>query len=197
MSADDPRHGSLAGYKAGCRDQCCRAGAAHYQRWREYDQMLGRPRTLPVRGFRRRVEALRAIGWSVNDIASAIGMDVRNLPRTCEGTSVYRATHQKLAEAYERMCMKPPTDRYASRRRTLAVRRGCIPPLAWDDIDRDVTPAKTSGRVTTLDEYRELLDMGVAEQTALDALGVTSDAIRKAEWRLSRTSQIDTERIVA
>lgn len=140
MSPDDPKHGTVAGYKMGCRQQCCRDAAAHYQRWREYDTNLGRPRTLPSTGFRRRIEALRAIGWSLNDIADAINMDVRNLPRTCKAETVYRATHQKLAEAYEHMCMKPPTDRFAARRRTLAVSRGCVPPLAWDDIDTDPEP---------------------------------------------------------
>lgn len=152
MSPNDPRHGTNAGYKAGCRDQCCRAAAAHYERWRDYDKALGRPRTLPAIGFRRRVEALRAIGWSVNDIADAINLDVRNLSRTCEATSVYRSTHQKLAEAYERMCMRPPTDTYANRRKTIALRRGCVPPLAWDDIDSDLDPPTSSFEV--IDEVR-------------------------------------------
>jgi hypothetical protein len=183
MSENDERHGTLAGYKAGCRDQCCRTAAAHYQRWREYDQMLGRPRTLPSVGFRRRVEALRAIGWSMNDIGDAIGMDVRNIPAACRRRLIYRSTHQKLAEAYERMCMNPPTDRLVERRKRIAAKRGCIPPLAWDDIDRDERPAQPTGRVRTLDEYRFLMDAGESPSVARRRLGVTAAAIEKAEKR--------------
>lgn len=168
----------------------CAIYRARYEKRRQFDRDQGRPRTISSRGTQRRIRALQALGWSISVIAEEGGWNSpQALQYVLKGSSSTHATFERVCEVYERLSMKlPPVTSGSIRARNRARRLGYAPPLAWDDIDRDVRPAKTNGRVTTLDEYRELLDMGVAEQAALEALGVTSDAIRKAEWRARKVA---------
>lgn len=194
MSPDDPRHGTPAGYRAHRRaaeDACqpCLDAMAQYQHRRIVDQYLGRPRAVPSLGFRRRVEALQAIGWSVNAIAERLGIDVRVLPARMKSTYVRRTTFDRMASIYEEMCMTVPNDRYANRRRNLARRKGYVPPLAWDDIDTDPEPVKVADeKRDTLAEYRFLIKSGESHEQALKRLGISGKGIEKALRRERRAA---------
>ena len=146
LAPDDPRHGTTAGYRAHSstdRQPCdpCREAGTAYSARRVHDARNGRVRRTDPTGYRRRVEALQAIGWSLK----AIGGEVGDLPnRISERIRypkwVHRDVDQLMSDAYERMCMSPPAGSYASRVRTIAARKGYAPPLAWDDIDTDPQP---------------------------------------------------------
>ncbi len=145
MTPDDKRHGTYAGYKAHGRgkDACdpCRTAAAEYERRRSYDGVLGRTRLVSSTGFRRRLEALQAIGWRVEDIAREMGVFQQNVWRAARRNDrISYRFHAEMVELYERLCMTVPDDAYADRRRKLAKNKGFAPPLAWDDIDNDERP---------------------------------------------------------
>lgn len=180
MSGDDPRHGTNAGYmahrqagQAAC--DACKAGRALYQRRRDYDTQLGRPRTVPSRGAQRRVRALQRLGWSLRMIANEAGWNhAEDLHYLLRNPSCNRRTWERIAETYERLSMTlPPHCSATARARNRAERLGYAPPLAWDDIDRDERPL-----IGGLDTD---LDLVVVER------------ILAGEWRLSSTREERTE----
>lgn len=84
-------------------------------------------------GGRRRLQALAALGWSIDEILTrhSIG-DKTNVLRIRSGatTRIRRATHIAICQAYDALAMLPgPSQRARSFARTMA----WVPPLAWDD----------------------------------------------------------------
>lgn len=148
MTPDDPRHGKVAGYVAGCHETCCRTVIARYEQSRLLSAMNGRPLTIPGIGTSRRLQALAALGWSFVEIAARLDCD-KEWPRRWAKRghpTIHRSTAEKIDRVYRELCMTlPPEDTTqqksaASRVRTVARRNGWVPPLAWDNIDTDPEP---------------------------------------------------------
>jgi hypothetical protein len=97
-------------------------------------------------GTRRRLQALIAIGWPTELLAAQLGRRPNNLRRTMTGESVTARTAQDVATLYERLWNSRPPRLTNEQRaaadaaRAQAAARGWLPPLAWDDIDTDLTP---------------------------------------------------------
>lgn len=147
MSPEDPRHGTVAGHIAHQREgggYCapCIAAKSRYDKGRVFAAHRGVGYTVPALGARRRLQALQARGWSRQRIAEAAGWTSTGaLNYLMRSDTITRNTHDRLAEVYERLAMQDPPDEMAARRaRTWARRHGYVPPLAWDDIDRDERP---------------------------------------------------------
>lgn len=142
MSPDDKRHGTTAGYCAGCRELCCRRAAARYERQRHIRRYLNRGGLLvPGTGTRRRLQALMALGWSSHRLDAEMGQRRSYTSRLITADSVINAaTATKVAALYDRLCMTPPPPKTATRVRNYAAKQGWVPPLAWDDIDTDPEP---------------------------------------------------------
>jgi len=148
MSPQDKRHGTTAGYCAGCREFCCRRAAAVYERQRNNRRYIRRgPLHTPGLGTRRRLQALTALGWSGHALEAQLGQRRSYVSRlvTADGP-VLEATAQKIASLYDRLSMTLPPERTrgeksaAVKARRYAQRMGWAPPLAWDDIDTDPEP---------------------------------------------------------
>lgn len=180
MNPDDPRHGTVAGHIAHQREDgnyClpCITAKARYDKRRKWDAANGRGYTVPSLGARRRIEALQALGWSRQRIAEEAGWTSSGALRyVTRSETMTRATHDRIADAYERLCMKYPDTQGAARARTWAKRHGHAPPLAWDDIDdideKPGTRAKTA--VVTIRErtwdspdHRACARCGVVRET--------------------------------
>lgn len=139
ITSTDPRHGTNAGYIAGCRETCCKTAHADYRRNLYARQYVARgPMTIPALGTQRRIRALQAIGWRISDIADALGL--ANSRGVCQPLwqlltrdVVRRTTAERVAALYDQWCMTPGPA--AARNAAMARRRGWAPPLAWDDID--------------------------------------------------------------
>lgn len=148
MLPDDPRHGSVAGYarhhKTGTLPACdpCKAAMARYQNRRELMAMRGDRATVPARGTVRRIRALVAIGWPMPMLSERLGaatpQTIQNLSRKPPGARIQVATARKINDLYVDLCMTPGPSRISA---TRARNKGWIPPLGWDDIDRDPEPA--------------------------------------------------------
>ena len=147
MSPDDERHGTYRGYRAHrMADEVacgpCRLARNHYERFRKYDEQMGRPRLMPTHGLQRRFHALQALGWSGRAIAPVAGYSSdRHLQHALTNQTCLRRTWLAVAGAYELLSMKLPPERTPDERRSVtrvrnyARRQGWPPPLAWDDID--------------------------------------------------------------
>lgn len=144
MRADDPRHGQMRGYVAGCRADCCLRAKVSYDKTRRWElHTTGRYRKLPAIGAARRLQALQCLGWSVPAIAARCGIARQHLYRIIhiEHPTTYVSTLAAIETAYNELCMThPPATTPGElsgvvRVRNHARRNGWAPPLAWDDID--------------------------------------------------------------
>jgi hypothetical protein len=86
-------------------------------------------------GTVRRIRALYALGWSGSEIGKRIGRSEEWTRHIESRTAVSTKTALTVADLYERLCMTIPDSPYAERVRDMARARGCLPPLAWDNID--------------------------------------------------------------
>lgn len=149
MTPGDPRHGKLAGYRAGCHDDCCKAAINRYNNTRKLRALRGQPTSnlVPVKGTRRRLQALTRIGYTGPDLAARLGLtDQSYLNRITAARAGGPITHvtvdlaRKIADLYDDLHDQPaPPSAGATRARSRAKRRGWQPPNAWHDIDRDET----------------------------------------------------------
>lgn len=152
MNPDDPRHGTPAGgrvhrdhHEKPCRP--CADAEARYERGRQHDLLNGRPRALPAAGTQLRLQALVALGHGFTPMAAALGTSTENVRRLTYGPRAFvrSTTAARIAELYDAWSMTlPPSNtseqrRTASYARTVARKRGWLPPLALDD-DRIDTP---------------------------------------------------------
>jgi len=97
-------------------------------------------------GTRRRLQALVAIGWSPELLATELARSSGSLRRTLTSPSVTARTAQDVAALYERLSNTPPPRDTGDQRTAAdaaqvhATAHDWLPPLAWDDIDTDVPP---------------------------------------------------------
>lgn len=85
---------------------------------------------VPAYASQRRLRALAALGWRLEDIDAH--MEGQRAKAINGNTWVYGKVHRRIAAVYEELSGSlGPSDR--TRRQALA--RGFAPPLAWDDID--------------------------------------------------------------
>lgn len=186
ITVDDPRHGTSAGYvaeqKAG-QPHCgaCKKARANYQRLRDYDQQLGRPRTVPSIGARRRVRALQRLGWSLTMIAHEAGWNsAEALQYVMRSPSITRRSWTRIHNVYERLSMTiPPYNSATARARLRAERMGYPPPLAWSSIDDPNEEPRGYKRAHDLDRKVP------ADLTSVDPVAI--DRILAGEWRLPCT----------
>ena len=137
MNADDLRHGSHRGYVVGCREECCvRAHRLYMKLYR----MGRKPRLVSPVGTVRRIQALQALGWSAREIGARVGRSDNWVHMIVRSPNVTTTTADLVAKAYDELSMVVPIGRYHTRCRNHARRLGYLPPLAWDDIDRDPEP---------------------------------------------------------
>lgn len=94
-------------------------------------------------GIRRRIQALRAIGWSSNVIAKAASTAearIQTIATEAQPTVRY-VLAAKILKVYAELSQTPaPTGRSGTRTRNHAAANGWAPPGAWDD-DRIDDPA--------------------------------------------------------
>lgn len=195
MHPNDPRHGQLGGYKAGCRQQCCRDAINRYNQGRKLTLTRHQIPTLlhPAQGTRRRIQALAALGWSLAALQPHTGTCATYLRRITRGeiTRVEARTVLRIRTAYDALSMLPPPTGTAREKQSvtrtlrLAAIRGWVPPLAWDDIDHDPHPVghgrdRNWAAADLVAEYEWLARQGYTRTTAAERLGITKEALEKA-----------------
>lgn len=198
MTPTDPRHGTYAGYVAGCRDDCCRRASRTYHAIRTHErENLGRPRTIPAIGTHRRIQALLAIGWTYRDMANRLGYSREAVRQVLLHQRVHRSTAEQIERVYRELSMTlPPTDTHAqrvtvARARNKAARNGWPVPLAWDDEaidDPKATPAVVESwhQGADIDEWLHLVRCGEDPERAARRCGVGLNAIETAARRNDR-----------
>lgn len=145
---------------------------------------------------RRRLQALAVLGWSTRAIAGRLGnLDAQTYQFIQSGRNrtIRRRTDDAIAQLYDELwqTMGP-----SARTRTLAVRKGWVPPLAWDDDDianpeatphgsaSHVVPRTTRTRQVLIEDYLDTLGYhGGDVLVAAERLGMSVDALERALFR--------------
>lgn len=102
---------------------------------------------LDARGARRRLQALGARGWSITALAKIANLSWDQMASVLDHATVAPPTNKAIAKLFDDLWdQDPPRETEAQRKqltrtRNRAARRGWLPALAWDDIDRDPEPA--------------------------------------------------------
>lgn len=149
MLPDDPRHGTNAGYAAGCRGDRCRQAATRWHKELVLDHIRGHRRLVDATGTRRRIQALIALGYSGEMIAQARGSgDWDEIRQFRTRPRVKATTAAEIADVYARLSATTPVGtthrerQIISRTQNWARKNGWLPPIWWDDIDNpDETPS--------------------------------------------------------
>ncbi|MFE3276389.1 hypothetical protein [Nocardia sp. NPDC059239] len=89
---------------------------------------------VPNIGTKRRIQALLAIGWKLDDLGQLAGVSGRQFSQYNTRTWVQYETWAKVRELYEELSGTPGSSRYGE---TRARNSGYLPPLAWEGHDID------------------------------------------------------------
>ena len=156
--------------------------------------------TVSVIGTRRRLDALRAIGWTLKEISEHAGHDHGWACTVYKRARILPATHAQVCAVYDALWnVTPPAETWSDRvsrgrAQRAAAQADWAPPLAWDDDEIDNPNARPHlgeghnvwgsplENVEWLAEAGEKLP-GIARQ-----LGKTEDSIKTLLWRHGRTS---------
>jgi transcriptional regulator len=105
-------------------------------------------------GARRRVQALRRLGWRESDIAEQIGITAATLHMCLlRSITINRDRWQSIADLYEQISATPGPNTQAAQH---ATRQGWPAPLDWEGLDIDDPRVAPSG-VEFADEVDEVL----------------------------------------
>lgn len=128
----------------------------------------------PAEPVRRRVRALAVIGWDARSIADRAGVSIAVVADLTAGRTVRvsEKSDEALRAVYEDLCMTPGP---SARVQRYATAKGWVPPLGWDDIDRDEHPADAVvvpvRQRVDLDEWVHLVSLGVGAVEAAGRVG--------------------------
>lgn len=171
MTPLDERHGTIAGYVAGCSCEACRDAKYRYEKRRSHEYRQGRPRKVDATGTRRRVQALVAIGWSTRELSAMVDKSEGWIRQPLYGRQwVLTSTRDTIRDLYDRLHMTPGP---SVRARNYAKRRGWVPPLEWDNID--------DPQENPFDPDFQVLVDEVLVQRALDGQRVKANTAEKRE----------------
>lgn len=121
-------------------------------------------------GTRRRIQALIAAGWPLQQLARRLGAAPQNFRRTLLGPSPYvtTATEQAVRRLYDQLWKTDPitagvSDRSTNEARAWARREQWAPVGAWDEdaIDDPAAIPDWTGRCGTLRGYRVHYEAGI------------------------------------
>lgn len=172
-------------------------------------------RSVPSFPAVRRLEALCAIGYSFNWQAHFMDMKMQNVWAIMQRDTCHPDTIERVAKMYKILAYTRPVPAGSRGRAaiTRAINRakkfGYAPPMAWDDIDRDVAPIKPERdpdfidplklelrlqgakvRFTRAESYAatfELAARGFNQLEIADILFITQSAVQK---RLTRAETV-------
>ena len=99
--------------------------------------------TVSIIGTRRRLDALRAIGWTLKEISEHAGHDHGWACTVYKRARILPATHAQVCAVYDALWnVTPPAETWSDRvsrgrAQRAAAQAGWAPPLAWDDNEID------------------------------------------------------------
>lgn len=102
---------------------------------------------VPAAGSARRINAMRRMGWTLDNLADRLGVSFQAVWHILEQQRVHRDTAARIADLYDELSMTPGPSGLLRKR---AATKGLPSPLAWDDDELDdpgawAHPGETDG----------------------------------------------------
>lgn len=152
---------------------------------------------IPAQGPRRRLQALRLLGWTTNQLAHLTGLHPNTIRQAIHPRrkTVSHDTATRITTVFDRFWDRPPRPRTALERRTVvachlyALEQGWAPAMAWDDIDADEAPQgipEGPEAAIPVAEALTLLKAGEAPHDVAARFGVKPESLAR---RLRRHGQ--------
>jgi hypothetical protein len=155
---------------------------------------------VPTIGAARRIQALRAIGWTPTAIAQRAGIAERTPYAVLVNSHIEVDTHLRIAAVYEELRDQDPTwygilPAIALRTRRDAARRQWAVPAAWTDIDTDESPNRRTRwprfakphqgdrSKIVIQDTAELAANGATREEVAARIGIEWDSIAQAHRR--------------
>uniref|UniRef100_UPI00356213F3 hypothetical protein n=1 Tax=Actinotalea sp. TaxID=1872145 RepID=UPI00356213F3 len=146
-------------------------------------EQLGASTNVDSTGARRRIQALIALGWSVQRIADDHGISRQAIDAAMRHQPIYARNALAIREAFDTIGDRRPPERTAgekgaaARSRKRAEVNDWAVPAMWDEADLDdpyATPPtmRTTRRTVDLDEWARLVRYGENPTTAARRCGV-------------------------
>lgn len=165
------KHGDANAYRNhGCRClDARRANTTYRKRWRAG---VHQPAMVDSVGVVRRRQALAVMGYGLPELAPHFGVSPRAVSNYMSRGRVHRSTLARWRQVYDLLSMTPGPNGKA---RVDALRRGWVPPLAWDDDtidDPDATPDLGPQRARTRQDIAE--DAVFLARTGMSTQGIAA-----------------------
>lgn len=149
-------------------------------------------------GARRRIQALCAIGWSVQKVSQRSGIDRQAIDKIMRGAATSARTVRAIREAYDGLWDEAPAESThyekcaVSRTRNHARAAGWAPPMAWDDEtidDPEATPStgEFERHRVDLDEWAHLVRSGESPARAAARIGTSLATAERTAFRNGRS----------
>lgn len=141
-------------------------------------------------GSRRRLQALVANGYLQGDLAARLSL----LPSWIsefiggEGGNIRVSNARRIHDLFEQLQLVPGPSNVARRQ---GIRRGWALPLAWDEDtidDPSAQPVMLNDKYDWLNEYDDLIDMGIPQDKAIERLGLMPDTVKRRISRRERAA---------
>lgn len=131
------KHGKESTYNhQGCRCFPCSEAKRRADKRRNIQAARGIPRKVDRAPSIRKIQALCAIGWPLQELAREMGRSKNYLTKTlCEKGDLMLANAQAVDALYRRLEAQPGPSNSA---RVRARSKGWVPPLGWDDIESGI-----------------------------------------------------------
>jgi transcriptional regulator with XRE-family HTH domain len=119
----------------GCICPAADRATMRYEKQLRGEHARGLYRLVDVLGPRRRLRALVAIGYSQPELGRRLGVSQARVWQYLDGPrpKMRRPTAERIAALYDELADTPSTGPQSTRSRNVAVARGWLPPLWWDD----------------------------------------------------------------
>lgn len=116
---------------------------------------------VPIDPYRRRLEALQALGWSRPKIAREMKASVSQIDDTCKPgrTTIPAKWARRIVAVYDRLSMVRPEGHYPDITRKWAASKGYLPPLAFDDEFLDLTDAELAAECARRAELMDTAEL--------------------------------------
>lgn len=135
---------------------------------------------IPNVGVRRRIQALRAMGYPIWYIADVAGVSKQAVQQWASHDHVTAATARIMDSVFRQLSMTPgPSDRS----RAQAKRLKFAPPLAWNDIDDpDEKPnVGVHKPVSAVERIAEVRELGISSHERIaEILKIQPDSVERA-----------------
>jgi hypothetical protein len=149
-------------------------------------------------GTRRRIQALMAIGYSLNEQAGRLGRTVNNYYKVPRKPRVFAGTARAVRDLYDELAMSPaPPSRGATMARSMAAHNDWTPPAGWDDDLIDLPDADLEAelcRRVALMEAEELRRCNHAHRRQGERSPLVVAASREYDRRRQRAAELRKRR---